>query len=372
MGSINTALSALPVFSSAISALANNPANLSTPSSGVSDAHFHEVMGAVTDTQQQSDPTQPSASIEDSDPTQVGSQGGYVTTAAVTASAAGTPGSGTYGGPGATAAQLAILQAGPSGSNYGTYVETLAEVNAEQEPGYNQAEFNTYWAALSTGQLVSQGGSVKTPAFIAYAGSDPEVVNAELEAAGLPPAFTNLPGATTTAPTSTSTSGGSSTDTADTPAPQTAPAQQSAPIENSDPTQVGSQGGYVTTAAVTASAAGTPGSGTFGGPGATAAQLAILKAGPSGSGYGTYIETLNEVNAEQEPGFNQAEFNSYWAALSSGQLVSQGGSVKTPAFIAYAGSDPEVVNAELEAAGLSPAFTNLPDTTTSSGTVVNT
>jgi hypothetical protein len=333
-------------------------------------------MGAVTDTQQQSDPAQQSASIENSDPTQVGSQGGYVTTAAVTASAAGTPGSGTFGGPGATAAQLAILQAGPSGSNYGTYVETLAEVNAEQEPGYNQAEFNTYWAALSTGQLVSQGGSVKTPAFIAYAGSDPEVVNAELEAAGLPPAFTNLPGATTitttTTSASTSTSSGSSTDTASATAPQTAPAQPSAPIENSNPTQVGSQGGYVTTAAVTASAAGTSGSGTFGGPGATAAQLAILKAGPSGSGYSTYIETLNEVNAEQEPGFNQAEFNSYWAALSSDQLVSQGGSVKTPAFIAYAGSDPEVVNAELEAAGLSPAFTNLPDTTTSSGTVVNT
>ena len=137
-----------------------------------SDTNFQDVMGAATD------------------PTLVGSQGsGYVTTAGVASSAAGAPGTGTFGGPGATAAQLAILQAGPGGSGYGTYTETLDEVNAEQEPGYNQAEFNTYWSAFTSGQLKSQGGSVQTPAFIAYEGSDPEVVNAELEASGLPPAF---------------------------------------------------------------------------------------------------------------------------------------------------------------------------------------
>ena len=79
---------------------------------------------------------------------------------------------------------MAILQAGPGGSSYGTYIETQDQVTAEQEPGYNQAEFNTYWSAFTSGQLKSQGGSVQTPAFIAYEGSDPEVVNAELEAAG--------------------------------------------------------------------------------------------------------------------------------------------------------------------------------------------
>ena len=438
MDFIDTALSALPAFSNTISALANNLANLSTTGSEASDTNFHEVMDAVTvnDTRQQSDPTQ-------------GSEGpAYVTTAAVSPSAAGTAGTGTFGGPGATAAQMAILQAGPSGSSYGTYIETLNEVDAEQEPGYNQAEFNSYWAAFTSGQLVSQGGSVETPAFIAYAGSDPEVVNAELEAAGLPPAFTNLPDATT------STSSGSATGTAEaqpasTPAPTTPTDPVGAlqttgsnvysdaagvnesnypdgskytdargtfvhqviatpfgntswwtlvaptPAQQSDPKQAGSEvSSYVTSAAVpsssaavpsssaatpsssgaagvSASAASAPGSGTLGGPGATAAQLAILQAGPSGSSYGTYIETLNEVDAEQEPGYNQAEFNSYWAAFTSGQLVSQGGSVETPAFIAYAGSDPEVVNAELQAAGLPPAFTNLPGTTTSSGSAVS-
>jgi hypothetical protein len=348
MRPIDTALSAQPVYSSAIKASANNAEN--------SDTNFQDVMGAATD------------------PTQVGSQGsGYVTTTAVTSSAAGTPGTGTFGGPGATAAQLAILQAGPGGSSYGTYIETLDEVNAEQEPGYNQAEFNSYWAAFTTDQLKTQGGSVQTPAFIAYEGSNPEVVNAELEAAGLPPAFTNL----TDTATTTSTPSGSSADTTDTAALQTAATQQS-PTQPSaptgiDPTQVGSQGsGYVTTTAVTSSAASTPGSGAFGGPGATAAQMAILQAGPGGSSYNTYIETQNEVKAEQEPGFNQGEFNTYWSALTSGQLVSEGGSVKTPAFIAYEGSNPETVNAELEAAGLPPAFTNLTDTTASNGSVIST
>ena len=141
--------------------------------------------------------------------------------------------------------------------------------------------------------------------------------------------------------------------------------QPSTPTQQNDPTQVGSQSsGYVTTASVTPSAASTQGNGAFGGPGATATQLAILQAGPGGSSYSTYIETQNEVAAEQEPGYNQTEFNTYWAALTSGQLVSEGGSVKTPAFVAYEGSNPEVVNAELEAAGLQPAFTNLTDTTT--------
>jgi hypothetical protein len=319
MRPIDTALSTQPVYSSAIKASANNAEN--------SDTNFQDVMGAATD------------------PTQVGSQGAtYVTTTAVTSSAAGTPGTGTFGGPGATAAQLAILQAGPGGSGYGTYIETLDEVNAEQEPGYNQAEFNTYWSAFTTDQLKSQGGSVQTPAFIAYEGSNPEVVNAELEAAGQPPAFTNLTDNTTT----TSTSSGSSADTTDTAALQTASAQQtaltqpSAPTQGIDPTQVGNQGsGYVTTTAVTSSAASTPGSGAFGGPGATAAQMAILQAGPGGSSYNTYIETQNEVKAEQEPGFNQGEFNTYWSALTSDQLVTEGGSVKTPAFIAYEGSNPK-------------------------------
>jgi hypothetical protein len=194
MGSIDTALSVLPAFSSAISALANNLANLSTTGSETSETNFHEVMDAVkvNDTQQESDPTQSGSEAP-----------AYVTTASVSPSVAGTPGSGTFGGPGATAAQMAILQAGPSGSSYGTYIETLNEVDAEQEPGYNQTEFNSYWAAFTSGQLVSQGGSVETPAFIAYAGSDPAVVNAELQAAGLPPAFTNLPD------TTTSTSSGS-------------------------------------------------------------------------------------------------------------------------------------------------------------------
>jgi hypothetical protein len=448
MGSIDTALSVLPAFSSAISALANNFTNPSRTGSETSDTNFHDVMGAVTvnDTQPQSDPTQS------------GSEGSaYVTTASVSPTVAGTPGSGAFGGPGATAAQIATLQAGPNGSSYGTYIETLNEVDAEQEPGYNQAQFNSYWAALSDGQLASQGGSVLTPAFIAYAGSNPEVVNEELEAAGLSPAFTNLPGATT------STSSASSTSTAEaqpanTPAPTTPTdpvgAQQTpgsnlysnadgvnesnypngaeytdargtfvhqvdaTPFGNtswwtlaaptsaqpSDAVQARSEAsGPVTSAAVsspavaapspstavssasaaapspsaaaavTPSAAGTQGSGIFGGPGATAAQMAILQAGPNGSSYSSYIETLNEVDAEQEPGYNQAEFNSYWAALTSGQLVSQGGSVETPAFIAYAGSDPEVINEELQAAGLAPAFTNLPGTTTStsSGSVIS-
>ena len=167
MRPIDTALSAQPIYSSATKAFANNAEN--------PDTDFRDVMGAAAD------------------PTQVGSHGsGYVTTTAVTSSAAGTPGTGTFGGPGATAAQLAILQAGPGGSGYGTYIETLDEVNAEQEPGYNQAEFNSYWSASTSGQLTSQGGTVQTPAFIAYEGSNPQVVNAELEAAGLPPAFTNL------------------------------------------------------------------------------------------------------------------------------------------------------------------------------------
>jgi hypothetical protein len=350
MRPIDTALSTQPIYSSATKALANNAEN--------SDTNFQDVMGAATN------------------PTLVGSQGsGYVTTAGVTSSAAGTPGTGTFGGPGATAAQLAILQAGPGGSGYGTYTETLDEVNAEQEPGYNQAQFNTYWSAFTSDQLKSQGGSVQTPAFIAYEGSNPEVVNAELEASGLPPAFTNLTDTTTT----TSPTSGSSANTTDTAAQQTASAQQSTPTQPSapsqgiDPTQVGSQGsGYVSTAGVTSSAASTPGSGAYGGPGATAAQTAILQAGPGGSGYNTYVETQNEVMAEQEPGFNQGEFNTYWSALTSGQLVSEGGSVKTPAFIAYEGSNPEVVNAELEAAGLPPAFTNLNDTTASNGSAIST
>jgi hypothetical protein len=350
MRPIDTALSAQPIYSSATKAFANNAEN--------PDTDFRDVMGAAAD------------------PTQVGSHGsGYVTTTAVTSSAAGTPGTGTLGGPGATAAQLAILQAGPGGSGYGTYIETLDEVNAEQEPGYNQAEFNSYWSASTSGQLTSQGGTVQTPAFIAYEGSNPEVVNADLEASGLAPAFTNLTDTTTT----TSSTSGSSANTTDTAAQQTASAQQSTPTQPSaptqglDPTQVGSQGsGYVTTAGVTSSASSTPGSGEFGGPGATAAQMAILQAGPGGSGYNTYIETQNEVKAEQEPGFNQGEFNTYWSALTGGQLASEGGSVKTPAFIAYEGSNPQVVNAELEAAGLPPAFTNLTDTTASNGSVIST
>jgi hypothetical protein len=356
MGPIDTSVSAPPVYSNAIGSPAPNPASLGTTGSETSDTNFQDVMSAVTGNN-----TPPS------DPTQVGSQSSaYVTTTVVTPSASGTAGSGAFGGPGATAAQMAILQAGPGGSSYSTYIETQNEVAAEQEPGYNQAEFNTYWSALTSGQLTSEGGSVETPAFIAYEGSNPEVVNAELEAAGLPAAFTNAPGTTTT----TSTSGGSSTNTAETAAVQSSATQQSGPTQASDPTQVGSQtSGYVTTASITPSAAGTPGNGAFGGPGATASQMAILQAGPGGS---SYIETQNQVAAEQEPGYNQAEFNSYWAALTSGQLQSEGGSVKTPAFIAYEGSNPEVVNAELEAAGLQPAFTNLTDTMTSSGTVIST
>ncbi len=202
MGSFDTALSALPAFSSAINAMGNNLANVSATGFETSDINFQDVMGTVTT----SNPRMGNGGLsqlaetpaQQNDPTQVGSEGsGYVTTTAVSSSAAGAPGSGNFGGPGLTAEQLAILQGGPSGSNYNTYIETQNEVAAEQEPGFNQSEFDSYWTALTSGHLASQGGSIQTPAFIAYAGSNPEVVNAELEAAGLPPAFTNLPGTTT-------------------------------------------------------------------------------------------------------------------------------------------------------------------------------
>jgi hypothetical protein len=359
MGSFDAALSALPAFSSALNAVGNALANTRTTGLETSDMNFQDVMGAVAE-----------APAQQSDPTQVGSDGsGYVTTAAVSSSAPSTAGTGNFGGPGATVAQLAILQAGPSASSYDTYVETQNEVAAEQEPGYTQPEFNNYWTALTSGQLASQGGSAQTPAFVAYEGSNPTVVNAELEAAGLAPAFTDLPAATTSTSSESSTSASLSSASL-----SSAPSSASSGSTSPNATFAGEGSGYVTTAAVSPSAASTAGSGNFGGPGATAAQLAILQAGPSASSYDTYVETQNEVAAEQEPGYNQSGFNSYWSALTSGQLASQGGSVQTPAFVAYEGSNPQVVNAELAAAGLAPAFTNLPGATTptSSGSSIAT
>jgi hypothetical protein len=202
MRSFDATLSALPPFSSAMNVAGNSLANIRTTGAETSDVNFQDVMGTVTTNNTQIAGSGLSNLVEtpaeQSDPTQVGSDGSsYVTTSAVSTSAASTPGSGTFGGPGTTAAQLAILQAGPSGSSYNTYVETEDEAAAEQEPGYNQSAFNSYWTSLTSGQLSSQGGSVQTPAFIAYEGSNPEVVNTELEAAGLPPAFTNLPSTTT-------------------------------------------------------------------------------------------------------------------------------------------------------------------------------
>jgi len=133
-------------------------------------------------------------------------------------------------GPGATAAQAAILKnAVATGGNLspsdavGSYNYTLNQVGAESEPGFNQAEFDQYWSSLTTG---GPGGgfqasdNVAIPAFVAFAGSDPQVVNTEYEAMGLPPPFPGLGTGASPAPAS---EGSSSTATSTTPAKSAAP-----------------------------------------------------------------------------------------------------------------------------------------------------
>jgi hypothetical protein len=135
----------------------------------------------------------------------------------------GTTGTGKFGGPGTSAAQAAALKAGdanPSawGSDaFGSFNYTLNEAAAESEPGYNQGEFDQYWNSLTLGGTgIQNADNVSTPAFIAYEGSDPTVVNETLEAQGLPPAFilpttepTTPTGPTPVAPSSNSTPTGS-------------------------------------------------------------------------------------------------------------------------------------------------------------------
>jgi hypothetical protein len=93
-----------------------------------------------------------------------------------------------YGSVSPTAAQEAILQ---SGSSNPQFAETLAQVYAEAEPGYNLSGFDAYWNAITAPG--ANPSTVSTPAYIAYEGSNPYVVDAEMQAAGQPLPFTDLP-----------------------------------------------------------------------------------------------------------------------------------------------------------------------------------
>ena len=140
------------------------------------------------------------------DSTQSGPPSNIQTTQALSP---GSTGNGLFGGPGTTAAQVQALQAGvgnPSAwtsTGFGSYNYVLNEAAAESEPGYNQSQFDQYWATLNQNpNQLTDAAAISTPAFIAYEGSNPEVVNTDLEAQGLPPAFI-LPTPTTSAPAST-------------------------------------------------------------------------------------------------------------------------------------------------------------------------
>ena len=120
----------------------------------------------------------------------------------------------------------------------------------------------------------------------------------------------------------------------------------------------------------------TAGKGLYGGPGTTPAQAAILQAGflsnPISDAPGSYSYTLNQAAAEQEPGFNQNEFDATWSVLTNGgtgynvQAADQlaANPYLDPA-VAFEGSNPAAINAEYEAMGKPDPF---PSLTSSSGT----
>jgi len=194
---------------------------------------------------------------------------------------------------------------------------------------------------------------------LAYGGAQPS--GATASSPGLVSVGLNNGNATGNPVNPTSTGSNPSSPGATVTTPGTGPGPQTTQVTQPGVTsaEAAAPGGNV----ISSQATGARGKGLFGGPGATAAQIQTLQQGfanPSSyasGAIGSYNYTLNEIGAESEPGFNQQEFDQYYSSLTNNGVYQEPSSV--PAFIAYAGSDPTVVNEELEAQGLPPAFPGL-------------